>query len=170
MENYKIKYEEDNLAVIEMRPHVRTIAYEQSYFRLSLPYSVFVLLIDRERRSYIDVDGMYSYFAYEPVESPESPLYSSLLPNMGGGIVCRGSGVPIIFDSDCSLDEIVRKTLEGYWCSKFNSECGLRCSLTEWQDNTKKNPEFWKELRNIGGYGEQLGTKISDWARRSVIG
>lgn len=162
MNSYKIHHATKKLIIVETPPSIRTINFEnEAYYRLSVPYMIFVLMMKKKKDGERKLDELFLYFSHKPLKSlKDTKLRECLLPNMDGVAVCRGKKAPSKFSKNKTADEIVQKVIGDFWSSVFTDDLGMAHGIKGWARATENNPEYWRELKSLS---EPLEKSLHDF-------
>lgn len=165
-----LKYRSDNISVVELQPSMRTINFEGSEYRVSLPYIIFIISHQKTTGRTFMVRNLRVYFRFMPLTTKKDLLYYSCFPNVDGS-VCLGDlgDEPNSFNT---LDELCNFIVSYFLQSEFNDDTGFPLSdympggggcyyeekLRKWEQMSSRNKEAYKELPT-----ERINSPIADF-------
>jgi len=145
----KFKYLSKNQSIVEFKPCVRTIYFNDNKYTISMPYQIFI--------SFFAVEGNTAQFAYsslfftkKPLKNKYDLLYLPPIFNVSAeGNICLGSIPPR--KRKGQHIQLTKWAINLFWNSAFNRENGGAyvvngISIENWRQQTKCNPNYWKQL------------------------
>lgn len=146
-----LKFRSENVSIIECKPCVRTINYCHDRYKVSLPYTIFVV-------SHARIHGMFApsayhqiFFRFQPLISRDDYLHETWMPNVSdAGTIClfqQGEDFEEFTQRHYKyLHEICEDVIGLFWGSNFNADMPFQMEqydmeMAYWEKESK-NPAW----------------------------